>query len=347
MKPRTITPFIVLRALCALLLLAAIPAGAAAQEGNIVPAGEIAQEGKIVQGRKIVLYANEMTRQEVVEQIEKQTGLSVAYSRDRFDDRAFVGFPATELELKDLLDRLVANTGHNYRIDSRHILIYSEKVITHAAVATPLQTGYNVMGTVLGFDTKPLGGVTVEFPDLQNKRVATSADGTFRIANIAPGIHSVRLTSANKTMTSLRRVAVASGDANVEFITPEGFRLDDWSTLVNIMKTDRECQYSCQVISIVENGKSDAQIVGRLKELNGGQTLDYIVERHGALLRAAAGKPAVRGDSFRAAMKDAAPPPVTDTAPAVKGQPQTIDIRPDIHTTIRVKSPAEDKKALP
>ncbi len=103
----------------------------------------------------------------------------------------------------------------------------------------------------------------------------------------------------------------------------------DWQKLIEMMEADSNYPYSRQVVSIIERGRSDAQITARLKELNDGKTYEYIAERYIVLLKAAPGDTSRGRNNAR-------------TGAGQDGeQPQTIDLHPDIQTTVRIKTPEE------
>lgn len=79
------------------------------------------------QEKRVTLSRKNMTRQQVIQNIEQQTGYSVVYTRDVFNDAVSLNIRAAEYPLPELMEKLVESTGHAYRIDSNHILIYNSK----------------------------------------------------------------------------------------------------------------------------------------------------------------------------------------------------------------------------
>lgn len=186
----------------ALLLILAATLPAAAQPADLT--------------KPVTLPAKSLTRQQTIEAIEKQTGYKVAFNRRSFDEKATVNFGRTAIPLREVLEKLLAGSGHGYTVDGTYIIIFRETATPAQSQVTTTATR-TVTGTVLDSETgNPLEGVTVELVDRPGKKTTTFANGRFKLDGIPSGNHIARMTSADGAIVRYREITVrAAGNADV------------------------------------------------------------------------------------------------------------------------------------
>src|SRR5574344_747030 len=75
------------------------------------------------QSQQIRLTQTKITVLKIVQEIEKQTNMSVDYEQHTLDPNAVIKVHSKKLSLSSLLDKLTENKGLQYRIVGRHIMI--------------------------------------------------------------------------------------------------------------------------------------------------------------------------------------------------------------------------------
>ena len=122
------------------------------------------------QNQRITITGNNNTILKVFEEIEKQTGLSIAYNQTKLDITKILSSVMTEV-LKD--------TGFSYKIEDKHIVI----VPARAEQTTPAQNKNNpkkISGVVLDATGLPIIGANVIVKGTTTGSI-TNLDGAFSL----------------------------------------------------------------------------------------------------------------------------------------------------------------------
>lgn len=161
------------------------------------------------QEQTVILPSNQTTRQEAIREIEKQTKFKVGYSRSSFNDKVVVSLNNTSFKLNELLDRLLEQSGHTYRINTDYILIYKDGVSKEEP--PQINTLCDVSGVVTDPAGTPQGEVLIELIDIVDKSTTTASDGRFSLSGIPSGDHIVRLTPSDGKPVRYRKITTPFG----------------------------------------------------------------------------------------------------------------------------------------
>ena len=108
--------------------------------------------------QKVNVNFKDVTYERLFEEIREQTGLVVMYNSDVFDKHLRVNADFGEIELKDLLTRVLSVNGFTYRMDQSFIIVMKEAAKEEEEEKNPMVL---VKGMVTDEEKVPLPGVTV------------------------------------------------------------------------------------------------------------------------------------------------------------------------------------------
>lgn len=144
-----------------------------------------------------------LTVKEAIEQIEKQTGYSIAYEQSGLDLDRVISLPLKKADIHRALQDLLKNTGYTYKIKGYHIILLPDtQKTTHGKDYPPFPPGlteddrtYLSVGTVLdSTNREPLPYATVTLLDKAGGHLATGitdSKGSFRIKTARQSSHLV------------------------------------------------------------------------------------------------------------------------------------------------------------
>jgi hypothetical protein len=84
---------------------------------------------------KVDIKGKNITVREILNQIEMQTDYTFAFNQSAFDTSRRVDIAATQLEVEDVLKRILADTGFDYTIDGNNMIVIAPK--KEQKLATP------------------------------------------------------------------------------------------------------------------------------------------------------------------------------------------------------------------
>lgn len=122
---------------------------------------------------KITIEAKAVTYLEVFNQIKEQTGFTVVYSNDELNKHKTVEAGFLKLDLKVVLDKILAGTGLTYEIVDEFIVL--------KVAPDEKKKVLNIVGQVTDKDKVPLPGVTVIVKGL-TLGTATDQQGRYRLS---------------------------------------------------------------------------------------------------------------------------------------------------------------------
>ncbi|MCD7901738.1 MAG: STN domain-containing protein [Bacteroides sp.] len=76
---------------------------------------------------KIVLKGNDITIKEALQEIEKQSKMSVAYNESKLNGTKKVSLDITGQTLEEAMGQVLAGTGYTYQIRNEYIMVVPEK----------------------------------------------------------------------------------------------------------------------------------------------------------------------------------------------------------------------------
>ena len=79
------------------------------------------------QSQRISIAAKNKTLLSVFEEIEKQTGLSIAYNQTKLNINKVINQDFNDKILSSVITELLKDSGFSYRLEGKHIIIVPEK----------------------------------------------------------------------------------------------------------------------------------------------------------------------------------------------------------------------------
>jgi len=137
------------------------------------------------QNQTIKLPTNKVAVQTIIQEIEKQTGMSIDYSQNTLNPKTIIKFNSKTLNLPTLLNQMLGGLGLEYKITGRHILIIRKeeyKVVKPGSEVIQSRTRKNVTGRVVDAETnEPIIGANVRVGNTE-QGVISDLDGCFKIS---------------------------------------------------------------------------------------------------------------------------------------------------------------------
>lgn len=206
-------------------------------------------QNSMAQNEKITLSGNDITLRSAFEQIEKQSGLTIAYSESRVDVNRTVTINVTNGSMDEVMGLLLKNTGFTYQRTQNHIVIVKQSSessdagnappSSDAGAAAPSQpagtqnntaqsTPRNYSGkVVLASDNSPVIGATVVV-DGTSIGTSSSVDGGFELRNVPGSAKTVTVTylgmeAQTKPLGKNMIFSLETGAERIEEVVVTGF----------------------------------------------------------------------------------------------------------------------------
>lgn len=142
------------------------------------------------QTTKLSVHMNNVTVQEVLLEIERNSSFYFSYNTNQIEATRKVSVNLDEKGVTDILNELFANKSIEYTIDDKHIILYRANE-TILSPTTAQQTTRRITGTVLDETGESIIGANILEKGTQNG-VVSDVDGNF---NIEVGSNSVLVIS--------------------------------------------------------------------------------------------------------------------------------------------------------
>lgn len=127
---------------------------------------------------RITIKNAEITLQNALIEVEKQSKLSVAYNQSQLSDKRQLSLNIVNQPLEAALNTILKGTGFSYKLTDKYIMIVPEKKETNS------QTTKTVKGKIVDEKGEPLIGVNVAV-DGTNTGTITDLDGNFSMPVLA------------------------------------------------------------------------------------------------------------------------------------------------------------------
>ncbi len=179
--------------------------------------------------RTIAVHFDHVTLRQALAGVSAQTGLRFAYSRQHVPLATVVTLVADRITVHNALDQLLQGTGLRVDVSASGVV---QLVPASGGSAASAGIGYQGAGSLRGrvIDAKteqPLSGVTVVV-DATGFRAATTTDGQYTIAGVAPG--SYRITARVLGHAPLTQPATVFADSTTHLdftLQPVAATLDE------------------------------------------------------------------------------------------------------------------------
>lgn len=138
--------------------------------------------------QRVSMSLNNVKVEKVLSVITKQTGLSVAYSKQIVNLDRKVSIQVEDADVASVLEKLVANTNLNYEIKNNKIYLFEKQTVT--APPAVAQQKKQITGTIVDQNGEPIIGANVIEKGTTNGTV-TDLDGHFSLQTSSNAILSV------------------------------------------------------------------------------------------------------------------------------------------------------------
>lgn len=202
---------------------------------------------------KIVLKGNDITIKEALQEIEKQSKMSVAYNESKLNGTKKVSLDITGQTLEEAMGQVLAGTGYTYQIRNEYIMVVPEK-----KEQSPI--GKNITGKVVDDRGEPLIGATIRIQGA-NAGTITNIDGDF---SLSADIGNVLIVSYLGYVT--QHVTVTDSDSYQIRMPLDALELETVVvTALGIKRETKALTYNVQEIKADEiTGIKDANFVNSL-----------------------------------------------------------------------------------
>ncbi|MDD2437917.1 MAG: TonB-dependent receptor [Massilibacteroides sp.] len=164
------------------------------------------------QEKKISIQEKSISLEKAFEQIEKQTGYSIAYGQSKFDNKKKISLTLKDASLDETLTEVLRGTGLSYKINGYHIILIREKENTgkeQTHKSSPLTQ--TIRGTVTDAETStPIEFATISL--LSRPEIGTTADslGRFALKNIPIGRYDIQISYLGYKASIYREILLTS-----------------------------------------------------------------------------------------------------------------------------------------
>lgn len=188
---------------------------------------------------KIFIKKNNTTIKEAFQEIENQTGKSIAYNQSKLDENQKITLDGKNNSLGDILNTILQGTGFSYEMKDDQIMIVSQK-------GTQQQSKINVKGiitdekneTIVGASVSVKGSTVGTQTDVDGKfELPISIGQTLRISYI--GFHSQEILIKNGATLSIT-LKEDSKQLDDVVITALGIKREEKALSYNVQKITNE-----------------------------------------------------------------------------------------------------------
>lgn len=230
------------------------------------------------QNTKLNLKLQDTRLEDVLQAIEKQSEYRFAYSAEYIDMNKEVNVDFRNKPINEVLDGLFMGTDVKYRINDRHIMLYSSKQTNQ--VITQQQP---VTGKITDSAGEPLPGVTIVIKGTTRGTIS-DIEGNFVIPNVSPdqtlvfsfiGMGTVETVAGNQSVINIVMEADAIG---IEEVVAVGYGTQKKATLTgSIEQVTSEALESRAVtnVALALQGETPGLVVTRNSPRPGNEGIKF------------------------------------------------------------------------
>ena len=160
------------------------------------------------QNEKFTISGRDITVKQVFEQIEAQSKYTVAYSKAQIDVSRKITIKVQKVNLKEVLEQTLKDTGFTYKINGLHIII----------VPIPANTsqGNTFRQTIKGVVKDAASGSSIPYATVilsnTNPQIGTTSDslGRFRFNQIPIGRYDIQVSYLGYEPTAMKEILLTS-----------------------------------------------------------------------------------------------------------------------------------------
>lgn len=161
----------------------------------------------IAQNEKLTISGRDITVKQIFEQIEAQSKYTVAYSKAQIDVDRKITIKVQNVNLKEVLEQTLKDTGFSYKINGLHIII----------VPIPTNISQDILRqTIKGIVKDAASGSSIPYATVvlsnTNPQVGTTSDslGRFRFNNIPIGRYDIQVSYLGYGPTAMKEILLTS-----------------------------------------------------------------------------------------------------------------------------------------
>tara|TARA_R110002050_G_scaffold81133_1_gene173406 strand:+ start:201 stop:3587 length:3387 start_codon:yes stop_codon:yes gene_type:complete len=258
------------------------------------------------QNTKLNLKLENTRLEDVLEAIEKQSEYRFAYSAEYIDMDKEINVDFRNKPIDDVLDGLFTGTDVEYRINDRHIMLYSLKQTSN--VATQQQT---ISGKVTDSSGEPLPGVTIVVKGTTRGTISDT-DGNYLLPDVSQdqtivfsfiGMTTIEILVGNQSVINVAMEADAIG---IEEVVAVGYGVQRKATLTGSIETVSTETFRDRAVSspaLALQGQSPGLVVTRSSARPGKEGIDFQIRgatsvNGGDPLIVIDGSPVVNNEAF-------------------------------------------------
>ncbi|MDE6985391.1 MAG: SusC/RagA family TonB-linked outer membrane protein [Bacteroides acidifaciens] len=213
---------------------------------------------------RITIKKTEITLQNALIEVEKQSKLSVAYNQSQLSNKRQLSLDIVNQPLESALKTILKGTGFSYKLTDKYIMIVPEKKETNS------QTAKVVKGKIVDENGEPLIGVNVAI-DGTTTGTITDFDGNFSMSAFA---NSTLKVSYIGYATQL--IAIANKDFYSITMRPDNEVLDEVVvTALGIKRETKSLTYNVQEMKAADlTTVKDASFMNSLAGKIAGVTIN-------------------------------------------------------------------------
>ena len=153
---------------------------------------------------KISINKNNITIKEALQEVERQTSMSVAYNQSKLNDAIQLDLKATNQPLNEVLEQILAKTGFTFEIKDDQIMIIAQK-----ETLTPIKR--TITGTIVDESDFPIIGGTIVIKgtatgvtsDINGNYSISASTGDILVFSYL-GYQSQEITVGNNTIINVK-----------------------------------------------------------------------------------------------------------------------------------------------
>ena len=160
------------------------------------------------QNEKFTISGRDITVKQVFEQIEAQSKYTVAYSKAQIDVSRKITIKVQKVNLKEVLEQTLKDTGFTYKINGLHIII--------VPILANTSQGNTFRQTIKGVVKDAASGSSIPYATVilsnTNPQIGTTSDslGRFRFNQIPIGRYDIQVSYLGYEPTAMKEILLTS-----------------------------------------------------------------------------------------------------------------------------------------
>lgn len=187
------------------------------------------------QDRELTIVDGKITIKEALSDVERQTGLSIAYNESRIGADRIISLNLSGVSLDEAMSKILEGTGLSWRLQGEYVII---------SEGGESEKPRSIRGRIVDETGQPMVGVGVVIKDRPGVGAVTDMDGHFTLEAATGDILEISYLGY-KTLT----VQVTGSDVYNHTLTPDSSILDEVVvTALGIKRSEKALTYNVQEV---------------------------------------------------------------------------------------------------